>query len=45
MLQGRVGVVGTNGILNDVEPGTRVEYSVVHDGVETNKAVETFEAA
>jgi len=45
VLSGRVGLMGTDGIFNDIEPGTVVEYYVIHDGVQTNKAQETFTGA
>lgn len=45
ILAGRVGQLGTNGIWNDIEPGTQVEYYVRHAGIDTNKVVEIFQGA
>lgn len=42
VLVGRVGQINTDGMLNDIAPGTRVAYYVLHNGVGTNVVVEEF---
>lgn len=44
VVRGRVGQMNGNGIWNDIDPNTIVEYWVTHAGVDSNKTVESFYA-
>jgi hypothetical protein len=42
VVRGRIGQLNTDGVWNDIVPGTIVEYFITHNGVPSNKTVEVF---